>query len=305
MDVVAVIPAMSGSSRIPGGTARAFNGRPLITHAIEQARGCARVGRTVVATDEGAIARLAGDWGAEVVTGALPPGADDGALLLRTLDEIERQGGRSPQLMVLLPLPCPLRTPEMIDGAIDRLLERGGDALVSVHRATGALWVEDGDGAARPVDDGTAAGGQTRYAENGAIAVTKTARLRQAGDGRVVLYEIPAAYGLRLVGEDDWHVAEALHRRLWTGRGIELLRDVRLLALDFDGVMSDNRVIVLEDGREAVACSRGDGMGMDLLRAAGLPAVVISKEGNPVVTARCRKLKLPCVQGVGEAGVEA
>jgi N-acylneuraminate cytidylyltransferase len=64
--------------------------------------------------------------------------------------------------------------------------------------------------------------------------------------------------------------------------------------------MTDNRVIVLEDGREAVLCSRGDGMGMDRLRDAGLPVAVISKEGNPVVTARCRKLKIPCVQGVGD-----
>jgi N-acylneuraminate cytidylyltransferase len=204
---------------------------------------------------------------------------------------------------VLLPPACPLRTPEMIDGAIDRLLDRDGDSLVSVHRSAGTLWVEDGNGSARPVDEGALADRGPRFAENGSITVTRTAHLRQSGDrlgGRIVLYEIPAAYGLRLDGEDDWHVGEALHRRLWTGRGIERLRRVRLLALDFDGVMTDNRVIVLEDGREAVLCSRGDGMGMDLLRAAGIPAVVISKEGNPVVTARCKKLKLRCVQGVGE-----
>jgi N-acylneuraminate cytidylyltransferase len=191
----------------------------------------------------------------------------------------------------------------MIDGAIDRLLDRDGDSLVSVHRSAGTLWVEDGKGSARPFDDGALADRGPRFAENGSITVTRTAHLRQSGDrlgGRIVLYEIPAAYGLRLDGEDDWHVGEALHRRLWTGRGIGLLRDVRLLALDFDGVMTDNRVIVVEDGREAVLCSRGDGMGMDLLRAAGVPAVVISKEGNPVVTARCNKLKLRCVQGVGE-----
>jgi N-acylneuraminate cytidylyltransferase len=306
MDVVAIIPATSGSTDVPGGAARPFAGRPLITHSIEQARGCTRVGRTVVATDDGEIARIAGDWGAEVVTGPVRPGADGGSpepLLLRTLDELERRHGASPAFTVLLSPACPLRTPEMIDGAIDHLLDGDGDSLVSVHRSPGALWAEDEKGAARPVDDGAAAGRERRFAENGSITVTRTARLRQSGSrlgGRVVLYEIPAGYGLRLATEDDWHVGEALHRRLWTGRGIERLRHVRLLALDFDGVMSDNRVIVLEDGREAVLCSRGDGMGMDLLRAAGLPVVVISKEGNPVVTARCNKLKLRCVQGVGE-----
>lgn len=306
MDVVAIIPATSGSTDVPGGAARPFAGRPLITHSIEQARASSRVGRTVVATDDGEIARIAGDWGAEVVTGPIRPGTDGGSpepLLLRTLDEIERRHGASPAFTVLLPPACPLRTPEMIDGAIDHLLDRDGDSLVSVHRSPGTLWAEDENGVARPVDDGAAAGREPRYAENGSITVTRTADLRQSGSllgGRIVLHEIPSAYGLRLAGEDDWHVGEALHRRLWTGRGIERLRRVRLLALDFDGVMSDNRVIVLEDGREAVLCSRGDGMGMDLLRAVGLPVVVISKEGNPVVTARCNKLKLRCVQGVGE-----
>ena len=79
-----------------------------------------------------------------------------------------------------------------------------------------------------------------------------------------------------------------------------LLRDVKLLVFDFDGVMTDNRVLVFEDGREAVLCSRGDGMGLDLLKKSGLPLAVISKEVNPVVSARCRKLKIPCEQGIDD-----
>jgi len=74
-------------------------------------------------------------------------------------------------------------------------------------------------------------------------------------------------------------------------------RRVRLLAFDFDGVFTDNRVLVLEDGREAVLCSRADGLGLARARAAGLELVVISTETNPVVGARCRKLAIECVQG--------
>lgn len=73
---------------------------------------------------------------------------------------------------------------------------------------------------------------------------------------------------------------------------------VRLLVLDFDGVMTDNRVHVAEDGRESVSCSRGDGMGLELLRKRGFPVIVLSKEQNPVVAARCRKLRIECVQGL-------
>jgi YrbI family 3-deoxy-D-manno-octulosonate 8-phosphate phosphatase len=72
------------------------------------------------------------------------------------------------------------------------------------------------------------------------------------------------------------------------------------LILDFDGVLTDNRVIVHEDGTESVVCHRGDGLGLERVQARGLPVVVISKERNPVVTARCRKLRVDCLQGVDD-----
>ena len=40
----------------------------------------------------------------------------------------------------------------------------------------------------------------------------------------------------------------------------ELIRGIRLVAFDFDGVFTDNMVYVLEDGSEAVRCYRGDGL---------------------------------------------
>ena len=75
------------------------------------------------------------------------------------------------------------------------------------------------------------------------------------------------------------------------------LDKIKLLVFDFDGVFTDNRVLVLQDGREAVLCSRSDGLGIERLRETGFPMVVLSSEKNPVVSARCRKLKLRCLQG--------
>jgi len=79
-----------------------------------------------------------------------------------------------------------------------------------------------------------------------------------------------------------------------------LLTGVRCAAFDFDGVFTDNMVIVSEDGRESVRCTRADGIGLTRLRAAGVLTVVISTEKNPVVSARCRKLQLPCIQGTDD-----
>jgi len=75
-----------------------------------------------------------------------------------------------------------------------------------------------------------------------------------------------------------------------------IIRRIRLVAFDFDGVFTDNMVYVFEDGAEAVRCSRSDGIGLQKLKRAGIKTVIISTEANPVVSARARKLKMECVQ---------
>jgi 3-deoxy-D-manno-octulosonate 8-phosphate phosphatase (KDO 8-P phosphatase) len=82
---------------------------------------------------------------------------------------------------------------------------------------------------------------------------------------------------------------------------------VRLLGIDFDGVMTDNTVYVFEDGREAVRCSRLEGYGLRRLIAAGAEPVIVSTEANGVVSTRARKLGITCIQNVPDkvAAMEA
>ena len=72
---------------------------------------------------------------------------------------------------------------------------------------------------------------------------------------------------------------------------------IELVAFDFDGVLTDNRVYVFEDGREAVVCNRADGLAFDMFRTAGMPTLILSTERNTVVAARAAKLRIPVVQG--------
>lgn len=80
----------------------------------------------------------------------------------------------------------------------------------------------------------------------------------------------------------------------------ELIRKIRLVVFDFDGVFTDNTVYVLEDGHEAVRCFRGDGIGLQKLQRLGVDTLIISTETNPVVSARSRKLGIRCVQGCND-----
>jgi 3-deoxy-D-manno-octulosonate 8-phosphate phosphatase (KDO 8-P phosphatase) len=77
-----------------------------------------------------------------------------------------------------------------------------------------------------------------------------------------------------------------------------LLRRVRLVVFDFDGVFTDNRVWVNERGEEMLAFSRSDGLGLRRLDEVGVAYLIVSTEPNPIVGARAEKLGASCFQGV-------
>ena len=69
-------------------------------------------------------------------------------------------------------------------------------------------------------------------------------------------------------------------------------KDINLIVYDFDGVMTDNRAIIFQDGTEAVIVNRADGLGVDRFRSLGISQLILSTETNPVVKARAAKLHL-------------
>ena len=71
--------------------------------------------------------------------------------------------------------------------------------------------------------------------------------------------------------------------------------DIDLIVYDFDGVMTDNRVILFQDGTEAVIVNRADGLGVDRIRSRGIPQLILSTETNPVVKARAAKLRIELI----------
>jgi YrbI family 3-deoxy-D-manno-octulosonate 8-phosphate phosphatase len=81
-----------------------------------------------------------------------------------------------------------------------------------------------------------------------------------------------------------------------------VLRALRMVIFDFDGVFTDDAVYVSEDGRESVRCWRGDGLGLRKLDALGVGTMILSTEVNPVVGMRARKLKIRCQQAVDDKG---
>lgn len=87
-------------------------------------------------------------------------------------------------------------------------------------------------------------------------------------------------------------------RQQITDELISRIRHIRLVVFDFDGVFTDNTVYVFEDGREAVRCWRGDGLGLRTLEDLAITPLILSTEKNPVVVERARKLNIRCESGI-------
>jgi YrbI family 3-deoxy-D-manno-octulosonate 8-phosphate phosphatase len=314
-EVLAIIPARGGSKGIPRKNVLPLAGVPLIAHAIRAAQTADRVTRIVVSTDDDEIADVAREYGAEVVDRPADLSGDSAKsedALLHVLETLAHDEGYHPALVVFLQCTSPLTLADDIDATIAALEDRGADSAVAVTAFHYFLWRHAGDGDAIGVnhDKRVRLMRQQRepeYLETGAVYVMKTDGFLQSRHrffGRTAMHEIPSERVLEIDDPFDFTRAEeriaASQASPAKGAKPFLPREVRGLAMDFDGVHTDDLVLVDEKGREAVFCSRRDGMGIEMLRGAGLPMVVISKERVGIVAKRCTKLQIPCHHGEDE-----
>lgn len=112
-NILAIIPARSGSKRIPDKNIKKFLGKPLIAYTIEQALSLKLINRVIVDTDSPQIAKIAVKHGAEVPF--LRPAylAKDTSLiaesLIYLLNKLKIKEGYAPQHILILQAISPLR----------------------------------------------------------------------------------------------------------------------------------------------------------------------------------------------------
>ncbi len=317
MNILAIIPARGGSKGIPRKNIQPLVGKPLLAYTIEHAHATPAISRVVVSTDDAEIAAVAEQYGAEVIWRPAEISGDDAtseSALLHALDHLRDSEGYEPDLVVFLQATSPLRQPDDIQKAIETLQQQGADSLLSVAPSHVFLW-RLVNGRAEPVnyDYRQRPRRQERapeYIENGSIYIFKPWVLREQSNrlgGKIALYVMDPLDSLQVDEPSDLALIEQVMASRRRQPPAPDLSQIRLLVLDFDGVLTDNRVLVDEEGKEAVWVSRSDGWGIARLKEAGIEVVVLSTETNPVVAARCRKLGIIAIQGTGDkrAALEA
>jgi len=84
----------------------------------------------------------------------------------------------------------------------------------------------------------------------------------------------------------------------WSNKNIrKSILALKMVFFDFDGVFTNNQVIVSEKGTESIICNRSDGLGLRRLESVDVIPIIISSEVNPVISIRAKKLRIKCIQG--------
>ena len=85
---LAIIPARSGSKRIPGKNIKDFFGKPVIAYSIQAALDCGLFDEVMVSTDDLKIADIAKAHGAQVPFLRSEKNSDDQATTLEVIKEV-------------------------------------------------------------------------------------------------------------------------------------------------------------------------------------------------------------------------
>jgi N-acylneuraminate cytidylyltransferase len=327
-EVLAFIPARGGSKSIPRKNARLFAGHPLLAFSVAAAQQAETVSRTLISTDDTEMAEMARQLGAEAPFLRPAEIAQDNTLDLpvfqHALQWLAKNEGYKPDIVVQLRPTSPLRPPHLVDEAVRFLLAHpkadSVRGVVPSGQNPHKMWTFSADGSMQPllkakgVAEPYNAPRQklpATYWQTGHIDAIRSATIlkKDSMSGETIWpLVIDPRYAVDIDTLNDWRRGEWLATSgeldlVWPGtRPRPYPKQVKLLVMDFDGVLSDNRVWTDQNGKESVASNRSDSMGLDLLRKSGVQAYVLSREENPVVARRCEKLGIGYKQGIKEKG---
>jgi len=221
-DVVAIIPARGGSTRIPRKNSRDFNGRPMISWPLEACKALDTISQRVVSTDDDELARLARDSGATLVIDRPAELATDTAgtapVIKHAIDELDVDD----DTLVMCLYPTATLTPHLVSEALELAREHPDKFVVSVgrHRSPHERSLErlEGDLMSLASTDHLLTRTQDlpqRYFDAGKLYVARASvwKARETMmDKPFVPFYLPDWAAVDIDEPDDWPIAEALHR---------------------------------------------------------------------------------------------
>lgn len=310
--IISIIPARGGSKSIPRKNVIDFCGKPLIAWSIEHALASEYIEGVFVSTDSEEIASISEDSGAGIIKRPPELATDTSsseAALDHAIQEVEKIYGDI-DLVVFLQATSPVREPGDIDNACETFMTGQYDSLFSASVLDDfCVWEETEQGMKSVTFDyqnrGMRQDRQPHILENGSIYIFKPSVLEKFSNrlgGKIGIYQMPMWKSYQIDSMEDLEFCSYVmsHKLIDKQNDSSQFRDIELIVYDFDGVMTDNRVLLREDSMESVVVNRSDGLAVGMIEQRGLRQVIFSTETNNVVKARAQKLGIPVISGIAD-----
>jgi len=310
--IVAIILARGGSKGIPNKNIISFCGKPLVVWSIQQALSSKKIDKVYVSSDDKKILDLSWQFGAHGIKRPKVLARDTSTseeALLHAIDQIEALSLRPVDAVVFLQPTSPLRDTFDIDGAIEDFIKNKLDSLFSAALLDDfCIWKKNGVHTISYSYDYKHRGRRQErdplYLENGSIYIFKPKILRKycnrLGD-KIGMHLMDYFKSYEIDKIEDLEICEFFMRTKILNSSIKVIdrSNIKLIVYDFDGVFTDNKVLMREDGCESVFVNRADGLAIDLIRNNNIPQLILSTEKNKVIEARAKKLGINFIQGAG------
>ncbi len=293
---------------MPGKNLALVGGRSLVRRAVEACIDAVTITRVFVTTDDPEIAAEAQRFGAEVIDRPAELAGDSASsesAVLHALEMVMADGTPLPDALVLVQCTSPFTRAGDLDRLVSLLTDF--DSVFTATKSHVFLWQASSEGEMLGVNHEPSIRLprqqlEPEFAESGnayAMRALPFLENRHRFFGRIGMLEIDEVDSLEIDHPSDLERALAvvrIHNENQAGASTRI-GTVEAVIFDFDGVLTDDRVIVHEDGSEAVVAHRGDGLGIAALKRSRVRVLILSKERNPVVSARALKLGVDVIQG--------
>jgi len=216
---LAIIPARGGSKRLPRKNILDFNGKPLIQHTIQAGLESLYISKVVVSTDDKEIATVSQESSADVMIRPDVLGSDTATSFDVVKHAIENSDTQYDFIVLLQPT-SPLRDFSHIDEAIELLLDKKADAVISVNKMDHSpLWANTlpkdksmKNFIKKELQNTRSQDIEDYYQLNGAIYICKTKRLLEEKtflfDDNIFAYEMDRVSSVDIDDAMDFKIAE-------------------------------------------------------------------------------------------------
>lgn len=301
--IIAVIPARGGSKGIPGKNLKMIAGRSLIRRTIDSLMATGLVDDVYVSSDSEEILNEATRYGANAIKRPEELSSDQASSESALLHALKITGEDSKaDLLVFCQATSPFIESKDLRQAITGVSRGEADVVFSATESHAFLWRKTDEGMEGINHDKTfrlrRQDMDPEYRETGAFYVMKTQGFVESKHrffGKVACQVTDSRFAIDIDEPADLDLARMLAKN---EKAIPDLSRIKALVTDFDGVHTNNLASVNQEGIESVSVNRSDGLGISVLKNSSIKFLILSKEKNPVVTARAQKLAVESIQGI-------